>query len=117
DGKEWFVGEPPPAHVRYHAGELPVEQLFAHIQRAAVVVTPVGWALHASIAYRTPVICIAGGRGGHCAPWKETDPRQDLTKVRWMMPDRYCMCDQPAHECTKTITDFRQRFRRALRSL
>jgi ADP-heptose:LPS heptosyltransferase len=117
DGKEWFVDSPPWAHAAFHRGELEIERLFGLIRQASIVVTPVGWCLHAAIAYRRPVIAIAGGRGGHCAPWKETDHRQDLTRVRWMMPDRYCMCDQPAHDCPKEITDFRPRFERALASL
>lgn len=116
-GKEWLLGQAPPADVRFHAGELEIERLMALIENAAVVVSPVGFAVHAAVAYRTPVICIAGGRGGHCAPWKETDARQDLRNLRWMMPDRYCMCDVQNHACSKTITDFATRFRRVLSSL
>jgi hypothetical protein len=117
EGEEWILGDEPYADQRFHAGELKLEQLMSLIANAALVVTPVGFALHASIAYRTPVVCIAGGRGGHCAPWKENDPRQDQSAVRWLMPDQYCMCDEPAHSCRKTITDFARRFARAVDTL
>lgn len=110
---EWFDGTPPPSHQQFHRGELDVERLFALIANAAMVVTPVGWCLHAGIAYRTPTICIAGGRGGHCAPEKETDPRQDLARLRWIMPDNYCRCDMERHNCEKGISDFRTKFRDA----
>lgn len=116
-GQEWLVGEAPFADQQFHAGELKLEQLMALIANAAIVVTPVGFSLHAAVAYRTPVICIAGGRGGHCSPWKENDHRQDQSRVRWVMPDQYCMCDIPDHNCSKTVSDFRIRFARALDSL
>jgi hypothetical protein len=111
---EWIEGNTPEADSEFLHGELPVEQLMALIANAALLVTPVGWSLHAGIAYRTPTICIAGGRGSHCAPWKETDPRQDLTKLKWMMPDRYCMCDIQDHNCDKRIHHFERKFDRML---
>lgn len=116
-GREWADEPLPPASQQYHRGELGVEQLLGLVQHADLVATPIGWALHAAVASRVPVVCIAGGRGQHNAPWKEHDPRQDLSRVRWLMPDRYCMCEQASHDCNKEISDFGARFARALDSL
>lgn len=114
---ERLLGAAPPADTAFLRGELMVEQLMALIAHAAIVVTPFGFMVHAAIAYRRPMIVVAGGRGQHCAPWKETDPRQDLTRVRFMIPDVYCMCDKPDHDCPKTISEFEHRFARTLDSL
>ena len=117
DGEEALVGAAPFAHLRLHNGELPIESLVEAIAHAAVVVSPVGWALPMSIAYRTKCVIVAGGRGAHNAPWKLTDPRQPLSNLRWVMPDHYCMCESGAHDCNKRITDFENKFALAFRSL
>lgn len=44
-----------------HSGQLNFKSLMRLIEHAAVVVTPVGWALPAAIAYKTPVYVVAGG--------------------------------------------------------
>ena len=105
-GKEWIVGDTPKADTYYHHGELSITQLMSLIERADVVVTPVGWAVPASIAYQTPCFVVAGGRGGHNAPHVITDPDMNLQRVGWAIPDEYCMCTQAKHECSKHITDF-----------
>ena len=107
-------GVKPFAHEHFIHGELRLEKLLALVEHAAVVVAPVGWPLPVCIAYKTPVLIIAGGRGQHNAPWSVTDPRQDLSRVQWLMPDRYCMCDQPDHPCAKTITNLPRKLARAL---
>lgn len=116
-GQEWLVGDAPPADTQYLDGELIVERMMALIEHAAIVVTPVGFLVHAAMAYKRPTIVVAGGRGQHCAPWKETDPRQDHSRLRWMVPDVFCMCDIPEHDCPKIITDFRNRFSRTVAAI
>lgn len=110
DGKEWLVGEAPEADLQLHKGELELRQLLALVQNAAVVVTPVGWALPAAICYRTPVYVVAGGRGAHNAPEVVTDPAMDLSRVGWAIPDNYCRCHQWDHNCDKRITGFAKKF-------
>ncbi|MFN1150327.1 hypothetical protein, partial [Serratia liquefaciens] len=110
EGEEWLVGEEPEADLKLHAGELSIKELMRLVEHAAVVVTPVGWALPAAIAYKTPVYVVAGGRGGHNAPEIVTDPAMDLTRVGWAMPDNYCRCEAWDHHCDKRISNFDSKF-------
>jgi hypothetical protein len=110
EGKEWLIGDPPVADLQLHRGELPLRALMSLVQNAAVVVTPVGWALPAAICYQTPVYVVAGGRGAHNAPEIVTDPDMDLSRVGWAMPDNYCRCHQWDHQCDKRITGFGEKF-------
>lgn len=107
-GEEWMVGTAPEADLTLHSGELRFKELMRLIEHAAVVVTPVGWALPASIAYKTPVYVVAGGRGAHNAPEIVTDPSMDLSRVGWAIPDKYCRCHQWDHQCNKYISNFDQ---------
>lgn len=101
-GAEWLVGEPPPAHERFHAGELRVRELLGLVASAAVVVGGVGWIVPAAIAARTPAFVIHGGHGGHNARERITDARMDLSHVAFAEPDHFCRCDQMRHPCAKT---------------
>lgn len=115
DGRaEWFVGELPPAHERYHAGELTIDRLLSLVQSAHVVVGGVGWIVPMTIAAGTALYCVLGGRGAHNAPRVVTDPRMDLTRVGWATPDNYCTCDKADHNCDKTISDFSRGFQKWL---
>lgn len=107
---EWFVGELPPAHARYHAGELHIGSLMALIASADIVVGGVGWIVPMSIAAGVRLYCILGGRGAHNAPQVITDPRMNLDRVYFARPDRYCMCDKADHNCDKTISGFVEEF-------
>ena len=116
-GAEWLVGVPPPAHCRYHHGELSISELLALVRYASVVITPVGWAVPAAIAYHTPLFVIAGGRGGHNAPSVITSAEMDLSRVGWGVPDNYCMCKQWDHDCDKNISYFPRRFKEWLNAV
>ncbi|HEX6941043.1 MAG TPA: hypothetical protein VF158_16620, partial [Longimicrobiales bacterium] len=111
---EWLEGEMPEADLYRVKGELDTPQLLALVQNAAVVVGGVGWIVPAAIAARTPAVILGGGMGGHNAPELLIDPRMDASRIRWLIPDRYCRCRDRAHACPKTITDFDARFRAAL---
>lgn len=100
-GLEWLDGAAPPAHERYHRGELDVRALLGLVQSAAVVVGGVGWIVPAAIAAGVPLFCILGGHGVHNAPSKITDQRMDLTRVDFAHPDRFCMCSDMRHACDK----------------
>jgi hypothetical protein len=110
DGEEWLVGDEPEADLKLHAGELSIKELMRLVEHAAVVVSPVGWALPASIAYKTPVYVVVGGRGAHNAPEVVTDPRMDLRSVGWAIPDNYCRCEAWDHHCDKRISNFESKF-------
>lgn len=114
--QEWLEGPEPFADRAYHQGELDVRQLGALVQHADVVVGGVGWIVPFSIAARTPAVFIAGGQGGYNAPGIVTDRRHmDLTRIRWVMPDRYCAdCKKRLHACRKEISSFEEKFTAAL---
>lgn len=111
---EWLVGEIPPADEYFVRGELPPRQLLALIRQAAVVVGGSGFIVPCAIAAGTPLVVIGGGQGGHNAPERLTDPRMDLSRTRFVMPDRFCPCTKREHPCDKRIAAFPQRFRQAL---
>lgn len=103
-GQEWALPPEPPAHERFHAGELDVKNLLGLVQSADVVVGGVGWIVPASIAAGVNLFCVLGGQGGHNAPEKITDPRMDLSHAYFAQPDRYCRCENMRHGCNKRIT-------------
>jgi hypothetical protein len=117
EGEEWAVGELPPADRSWIHGELHVDQLMALVQHAAVAVGGVGWLVPAAIALRTPLVVIGGGGGAHNAPEAVTDPRMDLSRVRWILPDEYCLCKGMDHDCPREISGFGERFTRAVQEL
>jgi hypothetical protein len=104
-GHEWLVGTLPPAHQHFIFGELPVRELLALVRDADVVVGGVGWIVPAGLALKARTFVVLGGHGGHNAPEKITDPRLDLSRIGFAMPDRYCRCTRMLHDCNKTITD------------
>ncbi len=109
-GKEWIVGPEPEADLRLHQGELNITELCSLYEQAAAVVAPVGFSIPMAIAYQTPLFIVAGGRGGHNAPNVVTDPEMNLSKVRWAIPDNYCLCTDADHHCDKRIGNFKQQF-------
>lgn len=109
-GVEWIVGPAPAADLTLHKGELSLTQLCTLYERAACVVSPVGFSIPMAIAYNTPLFVVAGGRGGHNAPEVVTDPAMPLEKTRWAIPANYCRCTDANHNCDKTIADFEDKF-------
>lgn len=105
-GMEWVVGNEPDADLKLHHGELTLPQLCSLYERAACVVSPVGFSVPMAIAYKTPLFVVAGGRGGHNAPEIVTDPVMDLSRVRWAIPDNYCRCSRADHDCDRLISYF-----------
>lgn len=105
-GVEWAVDPLPFAHVRYHAGELSLEYLLSLVAGAAGVVGGVGWLLPAAVAYRTPLLLVYGGWGASNGPQRVLDRRMPTDDVVQAIPSPFCMCDNRAHDCNKTIGDF-----------
>lgn len=110
--QEWLLGELPPAHHHFIFGELPVRELLALVRDADVVVGGVGWIVPVSLALRTKCFVVLGGHGGHNAPEKITDPRLDLSRLGFAMPERFCRCTSMLHGCDKRIADPLGQFRR-----
>ena len=93
-GQEWVVGELPPAHHHFLFGELAVRELLALVRDADIVVGGVGWIVPAGFALKTKTFVVLGGHGGHNAPEKITDPRLDLSRIGFAIPERVL----PMHE-------------------
>jgi hypothetical protein len=110
DGEEWLLEPAPCAHFTFHKGELKVRQLLALVQAADIVVGGVGWIVPASIALKTRAFIVLGGHGGHNAPEKITDPRMDLSRIGFAMPERFCRCTSKLHDCNKSIPDLDRQF-------
>jgi hypothetical protein len=106
--EEVLVGSAPPADTTLHAGELDVRQLMALVQHAQVLVGGVGWIVPAALAAKKPCLVIAGGLGAHNAPEKVL-PSEGAEHVTFLLPDRYCRCDQMRHSCQKTISDIEKK--------
>lgn len=103
DGKEWTEGELPLADVRYHKGELPVEQLLALVQGAAAVIGGIGWLVPAALAARVPAWIICGGQGGFNSPHQICPAGSTIT---FAIPDNFCRCKLKQHNCDKRISDY-----------
>jgi hypothetical protein len=104
-GQEWAVGELPPAHRYLVSGELAVRELLALVHDADIVVGGVGWIVPAGLALRVNTFVVLGGHGGHNAPAKITDPRLDLSRIGFAIPEAFCRCTNMLHHCDKTIAD------------
>lgn len=104
DGQEWGVDPMPPADVRYHKGELPVEQLLSLVANASAVIGGIGWLVPAALAAKVPAWIICGGQGGYNAPELITPKEQ--TNITFAVPDNFCRCRLKQHNCDKRISDY-----------
>lgn len=104
DVKEWSVGCLPPADVRYHKGELPVEQLLSLVANASAVIGGIGWLVPAALAANVPAWIICGGQGGYNAPELITPKGQ--SNITFAVPDNFCRCRLKQHNCDKRISDY-----------
>lgn len=108
-GKEFIVGEAPPAHLEYHQGQLDVMQLLALLAGASAVIGGVGWIVPACIAAKVPAWIVCGGQGGFNAPELICPPN---TTVSFSVPDNFCRCKNKDHNCDKRITGYAEKFAR-----
>jgi hypothetical protein len=105
EGQEWAVGNLPPAHWNFLHGELPVRELLALVRDADIVIGGVGWIVPAALALKVKAFVVLGGHGGHNAPAKITDPRLDLSRIGFAVPEKFCRCTNMLHACDKQISD------------
>lgn len=104
DNVEWVVEPLPPADVRYHKGELPVEQLLSLVANASAVIGGIGWLVPAALAAKVPAWVICGGQGGYNAPELITPKGQ--SNITFAVPDNFCRCRLKQHNCDKRISDY-----------
>jgi hypothetical protein len=104
-GEEWLIGELPPAHRYFVYGELGVRELLALVRDADIVIGGVGWIVPAGLALKVKTFVVLGGHGGHNAPEKITDPRLDLSRIGFAIPEKFCRCTSMLHACNKVIAD------------
>lgn len=104
DGQEWGVDPMPPADVRYHKGELPVEQLLALVANASAVIGGIGWLVPAALCAKVPAWIVCGGQGGYNAPELITPKGQ--SNITFAVPDNFCRCKLKQHNCDKRISDY-----------
>jgi ADP-heptose:LPS heptosyltransferase len=116
-GEEWLVGDLPPAHWHLVNGELSVRELLALVRDADIVVGGVGWIVPAGLALKVKTFVVLGGHGGHNAPEKITDPRLDLSRIGFAIPEKFCRCTNMLHACEKRIRDPLAQFSRWQHSL
>lgn len=103
DGQEWGVDPMPPADVRYHKGELPIEQLLSLVANAAAVIGGIGWLVPAALSAKVPAWIICGGQGGFNAPELICPAKSTIT---FAVPDNFCRCRLKQHNCDKRISNY-----------
>lgn len=103
EGQEWLIGPEPYADVRYHKGELPVEQLLSLVANASAVIGGIGWSVPAALAAKVPAWVVCGGQGGFNAPELICPPDSTIT---FAVPDNFCRCRLKQHGCDKRISDY-----------
>jgi hypothetical protein len=116
-GQEWLLGKLPPAHQYLVNGELSIRPLLALVRDADVVIGGVGWIVPVGLALKVKTFIVLGGHGGHNAPSKITDPRLDLSRIGFAVPDRFCQCTNMRHDCDKAMADPLGQFSRWLATL
>lgn len=104
DNVEWGIDPLPYSDVRYHKGELPVEQLLSLVANASAVIGGIGWLVPAALAAKVPAWIICGGQGGYNAPELITPKAQ--TNITFAVPDNFCRCRLKMHNCDKRISDY-----------
>lgn len=109
-GEEYLAGDLPPHNAAFVNGEFDVRQLLALVRDADVVIGGVGWIVPAAIALKTKAFIVLGGQGGHNAPEKITDPRMDLSRIGFAMPESFCRCTNMTHNCAKEIPNLMTQF-------
>jgi hypothetical protein len=108
--KEWALEPLPYADVRFHKGELPVEQLLSLVENASGLVGGVGWIVPASLSYQVPLLLVYGGWGLSNSPSRVIGSIE-ASFIDQVLPDEFCMCNTNRHACDKRISDFRSRAR------
>lgn len=108
--QEWMLQPEPNAHQKFHGGELTLREILALTKKADIIVAGVGLFLPIGIASGTPTFIVFGGQGGYNQIPKLVDPRMDLTKFGYVLPENFCRCVDGKHECNKLIKNLPEKF-------
>lgn len=109
-GREWIEGMEPYSDLKFHHGELGVEELLGLTQQADIIVGGIGWLLQAALATHKPTLMVLGGYGGTNSPKQVADSKiVDSSNITWIIPDNFCGCTEFQHKCNKEIKDFGQK--------
>ena len=97
--------------VRYEDGQLTFVDMMTLVSRAAVVVTPPGFAGLMGVAARRPHTAVVwGARGALDNPTRIFDRRMPLDNLENFSPHALCNHSTATCECDKTIRQFHGRF-------
>ncbi len=98
--EEWIEipGETP--DIAFHRGEVEPGTLAALMQRAALTVTPVGFALPMSLAVGAKVLTLYGGS---VRPDLLVDPRINQSSSWKLASTPFCNCTKRFHNCDKRV--------------
>ena len=105
ENEEYAIAPLPPTNESYWRGELSMLQTLSLMRDSDITIGGSGWIVPAAVALRTPLFILFGGRGMFDAPGKLFDPRMDLRKIGWSLPDNFCRCNKDDHNCNKKISN------------
>lgn len=111
DESEPAVEPIPNATKRFHSGELGIKGTLGLVSKASLVIGGIGWIVPAAIAYKVPSWFICGGWGTYNSPQNVTSAKiMDLSRTEFIVPDKFCMCNDANHDCDKRITNHAEKF-------
>ena len=106
------------ADIKLYQGEMTVTEIIALLKMADIAVGGIGWLLPMCLATKTPLFAIYGGCGGHNMPTQLVDDRLDSRfadeYIYHAIPKSFCLCKQHHHNCDKTITQIKSKFKKFL---
>ncbi len=83
-------------------GELGFDSIFSLMEHATCIVTPVSWMAWAAACIGAPTVCVSGGYANPRLIFGSLGMR--CMNFAVLVPDPFCNCLDPAHECKKQIT-------------
>ena len=80
--------------------ELELEELFAAVAQARVVLAPIGYVLPLACALEARAFFVLGG---HVPMRALLHREQPWDRIGWVQPDPFCACGNPRHDCPKPL--------------
>lgn len=108
--QEFLIGNLPEHDLWPH--DLSAPDMLALVAGAEVTIGPPGWLALAGVAARRPHLTIYGGRGTFHNPKSDFPPYvANDPKIHALVPDDFCRCVDPYHQCNKRISNAGQKIR------
>ena len=99
---EYFIEEPQNIDKAFHKGELSLGDIFGLVKLADMVIAGNCFLLPMALAIGTKTFAIFGG----CQhPELFLDKRMDLSNFAYVLPEPFCNCLNPGHDCKKDISE------------